>query len=146
MDIVHSIVVQNSLSEVFNQLRTLVGHSNAGKGSKYSEAFSFLGKKRQFQFEITQILHNRGIQSKTTDDQFPIEKTFEVVPSEGGIKILWKVNIKPQGMSKMLAPFIKNDINRQLQAQMTQLKDTLDFKFMKATTLAFVAQNDKHWL
>ena len=149
MDIVHSIVVQNSLSEVFKHLREFVTKSEADvttKGTRFSEAFTFLGKKRKFQFEITQLIPNRGIKARTTNNKFPIEESFEVVPDAAGTRILWKVHIKPQGMDRMFSSVIKNNISKQLDTQLAKLKDTLDFRLMSKTTLAFGMQNNSHWL
>ncbi len=159
MDIVHSIVVQNSLHDVFAYLSDLknrktfssqrevaVQEDIAKKGAKYFEWFRLLGRRQQFRFMITQLIPNEAIKAKNTDNGFPMEEIFEVKEEETGTRIFWRVHVEPKGFSKMLSPVIKSNISRQISQQMRQLKDTLDFSFMQKNTLDFAFQNDKYWL
>jgi carbon monoxide dehydrogenase subunit G len=159
MNIEHSIIVQNSLNDVFTYLSDLKNRQEfaalaevasqqdvATKGAKYFEGFKMFGKHQRFRFVVTQFIENHIIKAKNADNDFPIEEIFEVKEDEAGTKISWKVAMQPQGFSKVLKPIIKSNISRQISQQMKTLKATLDLALMKQTTLAFAIENDKHWL
>lgn len=159
MNVEHSIVVQNSLNDVFTYLSDLKNRQEfaalaeiatpedvAIKGAKYFEGFKVFGRQQRFRFVVTQFIENHIIKAKNAGSDFPIEETFEVKEDEAGTRISWKVAMQPKGFSRVLSPVIKSNISRQISQQMKTLKETLDLTLMKKTTLAFAIENDKHWL
>ncbi len=156
MNIVHSIVVRNSLKDTFSYLESfkknnpkievITSNTRFTLGTKYSEVFKWLGKTRKFRFEITQFIPNQTIKAITSSSDFPMEETLKVEHDEAGTRISWQVNIQPKGLSKIISPVIKSNVSKQVSQQIHQLKERLDLDFMTKTTLAFATQNHNYWL
>lgn len=159
MNIEHSIIVQNPLNEVFNHLSNLQGkkeiidftntfyqNSKTKIGTKYTRVLNILGNNWKNKLEVTSFIKNQEIKAKTVNGSLPMEESLQIYEEKDGIRIRWKVQIEPKGASKLLSPIIKNNINHQVRNSINELKEKLDFSFMKQTTLAFASQNDRFWL
>ena len=159
MNIEHSIFVQNPLNEVFNQVSNLQNekeimafthvfyqNSKTKIGTKYTKVLNILGNNWKNKLEVTSFIKNQEIKAKTVNGSLPMEESLKLYEEKGGIRVQWKIQIKPQGASKLLSPVIKKNINNQIKGRINELKEHLDFSFMKQTTLAYASQNDRFWL
>jgi hypothetical protein len=159
MNIEHSIFVQNPLNEVFSHISNLQGGkkiidftntfyqtSTTKIGTKYTKVLNILGNNWKNKLEVTSFVNNKEIKAKTINGSLPMEEILELYEEKGGIRVNWKIQIQPKGASKLLSPVIKNNVENQVKTRITELKETLDFSFMKQTTLSFACQNDRFWL
>ena len=159
MKIEHSILVQNPLNEVFSHVSNLQGGkeiidftnifyqtSKTKIGTKYTRVLNILGNNWKSKLEVTSFINNQEIKAKSVNGSLPMEESLELHKEKDGIRVSWKVRIQPKGASKLLSPVIKNNINNQVRYKINELKEKLDFSFMKQTTLAFASQNDRFWL
>ena len=159
MNIEHSIFVQNPLNEVFSHIsnlqdgkkiidftNTFYQTSTTKIGTKYTKVLNILGNNWKNKLEVTSFVNNKEIKAKTINGSLPMEEILELYEEKGGIRVNWKIQIQPKGASKLLSPVIKNNVENQVKTRITELKETLDFSFMKQTTLSFACQNDRFWL
>jgi len=159
MNIEHSIFVQNPLNEVFNQVSNLQSgkeiidfthdfyqNSKTKIGTKYTKVLNILGNNWKNNLEVTSFIKNQEIKAKTINGSLSMEESLKLYEEKDGIRVHWKVYIKTQGASKLLSPVIKKNMNNEIRGRINELKDRLDFSFMKQTTLAYASQNDRFWL
>jgi hypothetical protein len=159
MDIEHNIFVQNPLNEVFSHVSNLQNGkeiidftnqfyqtSTTKIGTKYTNVLNIFGNKWKNNLEVTSYINNKEIKAKTINGSLPMEESLELYEEKGGIRVHWKVHIEPKGASKLLSPVIKKNVNNQIRERITELKETLDFSFMKHTTLSYASQNDRFLL
>ena len=141
MKIEHSIVIDRPLAEVFEYLTNIENHVKwraglveaektsdgpIGVGSTGREVATFLGKRMETTFELTEFKPNSVMAFKSTSGPMPLQgrQTFEEV--SGGTKVNFKIEGESGGLFKLAGPMLKGMASRQIETDFANLKDLLE--------------------
>ncbi len=95
-------------------------------GTKVKDVRTFLGKKLEGTYEVTEFLPNKKVIFKSTSGpiQFQFEQTFESVA--GGTNLSAHVELEGSGFFKLAEGVLAGNLKKQFEAQAVKLKALLE--------------------
>ncbi|MEM7160405.1 MAG: SRPBCC family protein [Myxococcota bacterium] len=138
VDFEHSVEIERPAAEVFAYVADFANNPKwqAGMrscewtsaepgvvGATYVQQASFLGRRIDTHFEVTELEPGRSISIASTVSTFPIQVTRTVEPlSEGRCRVTAHVRGQPTGLLKLLSGMVKKSVRKDY----AKLRQTLE--------------------
>lgn len=102
-----------------------------GVGSQFTFVRKFLGQKLEASNRFTQYEPNRLIRFVTNSGPLHVEASYLFEATSEGSKVTCKLEMKPQGFSKLAEPLIAASVRREMAAEFGYLKDLLEHQVVE---------------
>ncbi|MDX2005365.1 MAG: SRPBCC family protein [Meiothermus sp.] len=136
-----SIIIRRPITEVFAYVSDLcnapqwqtgllevrkTSEGALGVGSQFTFVRKFLGQKLEASNQFTQYEPNRLISFVTNSGPVHVENSYLFEATPEGTRLTCKLEMKPQGFSRLAEPLIAASIRREMAAEFGYLKDLLE--------------------
>lgn len=136
-----SIVINRPIGEVFAYVSDLTNAPEwqtglievrkttaepMGLGARYTFVRKFLGRRLEASNEFTAYEPNAIVTFKTTSGPMSVEASYLFKSEPAGTHVTCRIEMKPQGFSKLAEPLIAASIRREMSAEFGYLKDLLE--------------------
>ena len=95
-------------------------------GSTYAQEASFLGRRIETHFEVTEYEAGKRVRIASTSGSFPIQVLREVTASDGGAHVHAVIEGQAGGFFRIFAPLLNWMVARQIRADYANLKRILE--------------------
>jgi uncharacterized protein YndB with AHSA1/START domain len=95
-------------------------------GSRFSEVRKFMGQEMRTTLEITAFALNAKWAAKVVKGPVPYEVTVTYEPSNGGTKMVTRVEGEPTGFFKLAEGMVANQLKKNLAEDGQKLKELLE--------------------
>ncbi|MBZ0318811.1 MAG: SRPBCC family protein [Anaerolineae bacterium] len=136
-----SIVINRPIEEVFAYVSDLTNAPEwqtglievrkttaepLGIGTQFTFVRKFLGRKLEASNEFTVYKPNEIVTFKTTSGPIAVEASYLFGTELQGTRVTCKIEMKPEGFSKLAEPLIAASVRREMSAEFAYLKDLLE--------------------
>ena len=136
-----SVVIHRPVEQVFafasdprNDLRWSEGALDSrqitagpvGVGTKVAQVYSFLGRRMEGEFEITEYEPNSRLTKKVTEGPFPLRITLSLEPDGAKTKATGRIELKPEGFFALAEPIVSGNLRKRFESDMAALKHALE--------------------
>lgn len=136
-----SVVINRLVEEVFAYLSDVRNWSQwnpsflegeqtsegpVGVGTTARGVSQFLGRRMEWTGEVTEYEPNRKVEEKITSGPMSMELSLTFEPVEGGTRLTFVGEGEIGGLFRMADPIVKRMMQRQLEGNLTNLKDILE--------------------
>ncbi len=140
MRVEHSVVINRPVEEVFQfmsdprnneQWQSMIVDTKGvegpvGVGSKWQHTVSFLGRKFEPTFELTELEPNRRSAVRSAGGPVPFHGSWTFEPVDGGTRVSWVLEGEPGGFFRLAEPLVERAARRQTASDFATLKDLLE--------------------
>lgn len=128
VDFLHSVEVERPAPEVFDYIADFennprwqggmrscrwTSEQRGGAGATYVQEASFLGKRIETHFRVTEYEAGSRISIESTQSTFPIQVTRSVEAlGEGRCRVTAHVRGQPTGILKLFSPMVKKSVTK----------------------------------
>ncbi len=136
-----SIVINRPIEEVFAYVSDLTNGPEwqtglievrkttaapLGVGAQFTFVRKFLGRKLEASNMFTVYSPNEIITFATTTGPMAVEASYRFKTEQEGSRITCKIEMKPEGFSRLAEPLIAASVRREMSAEFAYLKDLLE--------------------
>lgn len=100
-------------SGVVEATKTTAGE--VGVGTRFQQVSSFLGKRIETRFEVTELQPGERIRYESTEGTFPIHITRAVEPGPNGTVVHATIEGEPSGVFSIAAPLLERLAKHRIQ-------------------------------
>ena len=97
-----------------------------GVGTTTRSVSTVLGRRIEFEFEVTEFEPNRKQAGRSKSGPFPVQASTTFEPIEGGTRVNQTVEAEPGGFFKLAEPLLVTMTKRQFQSNLDNLKDLME--------------------
>ena len=97
-----------------------------GVGTTTRSVSTILGRRIEFEFEITEFEPNRKFASQSKSGPFPVQASMTFERIEGGTRLNLTIEAEPGGFFKLAEPLVVSMVKRQIQSDLANLKDLME--------------------
>jgi len=95
-------------------------------GTTTRSVSTILGRRIEFEFEITEFEPNRKWAGRSKSGPFPVQASVTFEPIEGGTRVNQTIEAEPGGFFKLAEPLMMSMGKRQFQNDLDNLKDLME--------------------
>ena len=97
-----------------------------GVGTTTRSVNTILGRRIEFDHEITEFEPNRKWAGRSKSGPFPVQTSVTFEPFEGGTRVNQTLEAEPGGFFKLAEPLLVTMTKRQFQSSLANLKDLME--------------------
>jgi uncharacterized membrane protein len=96
------------------------------EGSRMAFVARFLGRRLEYTYEVVELVPGERLVMRTDQGPFPMETTYTWEPSGGSTRMTLRNRGRPEGFSKVAAPFMSAAVKRTTTKDLKRLKSILE--------------------
>ncbi len=141
IDVEDNVVIDRPIGEVFAYVSDLTNAPEwqtgllevhritadpLGKGAQFTFVRKFLGRTLEATNEFIRYEANEIVTFVTTSGPVSVEATYGFQPEANGTRVTCRIQMKPEGFSRLAEPLIAASVRREMGAEFSYLKDLLE--------------------
>ncbi len=95
-------------------------------GATFRSVGKFLGKRIEQTYEVTEYVPNESVAAKSTSGPLATQWRYTFEPQDGATRVTGVAEFEPGGLFKLANPLIEAAAKRQLETDLSNLKDLLE--------------------
>jgi uncharacterized membrane protein len=95
-------------------------------GSRMDFVASFLGRRIEYTYEVTELVPGERLVMRTAQGPFPMQTTYTWEPADGGTRMTLRNNGAPSGFARVATPVMALAMRRAMTKDLAALKRRLE--------------------
>jgi polyketide cyclase/dehydrase/lipid transport protein len=97
-----------------------------GLGSRMDFVATFLGRRIEYTYEVTELVPGERLVMRTAQGPFPMQTTYAWEPADGGTRMTLRNDGSPSGFARIAAPVMELAMRRAMTKDLAALKRRLE--------------------
>lgn len=97
-----------------------------GLGSRMDFVATFLGRRIEYTYEVTELVPGERLVMRTAQGPFPMQTTYAWEPADGGTRMTLRNDGSPSGFARIAAPVMELAMRRAMTKDLAALKRKLE--------------------